>query len=221
MNDKNLHDQIWAGEHSGSHGALRRSKEKYRDLMLKGKVVDACCALASEYYTIATGEIIKIKRGNLGTFLHGLQCLWRAYTLAKRVKNEFGFAACTADQLDILQSVFRACRHSRLAEAAINEALKRKNLATHTHGLLCVGLARILFSRGDKGAAYNTTQIALGDAYQCQEENPRQASRIFKGCSVLHRKLGFNAAANGLLEVALELVNKSGADDQVAKIQAM
>ena len=198
---------------------------------------DGYSALSSTYYSIVGSAMAQLKATLRPKWLIwlapvriifwcltwlplGAWCYWRMLTLSNRMVKLIGYGGMSAGQCDIRQSILRRRGRYEEARKCIAEALAKNPEKAHTRGLLRIGLAEIYLKKKNLWSAREELGNALIEAKEAEEQDPRQAARIFRHCAdiVDRMRKGDQHLSNHLRQRAQELIVATGAKDQLLKL---
>lgn len=172
-------------------------------------------ALASDYYSAAgtagakNGAIWKVR---------SLWCGGIALAIGYIVYMR-GLSSRSVNELDIVQSIFRAAGYGEKALECIEEALSRElPFHHHTPALLLLSKAQILAQRGQRNEARTITEE---NALQRQIEDTPQRVRVLKNAAIVGKLIGSEDMCRTQKLRARRLANEYGVLDQLAKIEAI
>ena len=217
-----------------------KSRKQEKEKMQSGdRCIQAqgCSALSSTYYSIVGTAFSQLKATFKPKWLAPVRmivwgftwfplaawCYWRMLPLSDRVVELVEYDGMSADQCDVRQSILRRRgQYYRYyeAEKCIRAALAKNPKKAHTRGLLHVGLADIYRYEGIRRNAETEVQAALAEALQAEQQDPRQASRIYRHCADITDFIerGDPIPGSQLRRKAQELAQTNGSDDQLLKI---
>jgi hypothetical protein len=212
--------------------ATREAGARIRKASHHREVASACSALSSTYLTLSGRGITKIKNSfNLFWLPITALCYFRMLPLSNHVVKLIGYNEMTADQCDIRQSILRARSRFSLfnrkkflmdADECIDIAIGKNPEKSHTRGLLYADWADIKVKWGQLSGAESDLITALAHAEVAKEEEPAQASRIYRKCALVSDLLEVEGLPSGeiLRANAKRLAEIAGAKDQLLKIRA-
>lgn len=219
----------------------KRERQKMRstDVM---EQVRGYSALSSTYYSIAGTAVAQFKAifkprprwliwlapvrllWFICTWLSlGAWCYWRMLKISNQVVRLMGYQYMSAEQCDIRQSILRRRGQYYEAKRCIHEALAKNPRKAHTRGLLHVGLADICKKENKPFKAEAEIHEALKAAKEVEEEDPRQAARIYRHCADISDWFegADSLGCESFLGAKLRLKAKRLADDADAKDQLL
>lgn len=191
-------------------------------------------ALSSTYYSIVGTAFSQLKAALRPRWLAPVKvamwcltwlplavwCYWCMLPLSNRIVELVGYDGMSADQCDVRQSVLRRRGKYDEAKKCIRIALAKNPEKAHTRGLLRVGLAEIYRHESDWRNAETEVRAALAEAAEAENQNLRQAARIYKHCADITDfvEQGDPIPGSQLRRKAQELAQATGARDQLLKL---
>jgi hypothetical protein len=230
--------KVWAGRYSGPDGAVTQFDNEWR-LMSEAERRRMLVARASIYYSSATNCLKFVKNGRFTLVFRGLAHLFTARKMASRALARTDL---TADECDVIQSVFRLTSRLPFFGHDLNYAARaiarsyslKKELSTEA--LLAIGQLDVVLRSGlvdEDGInvqyeraiiayekvlkALNAAELpAIVDGSVSKEtiQLGRQASRIARHLSDFADKLGRRECAHQLRESAYLFACQFGSQDQ-------
>lgn len=150
----------------------------------------------------------------------GLWCYGRMLPLSNRVVQLIGYDDMSPDQCDIRQSILRRRGEYTEAHTCIQKALAKQPEKAHTRGLLHVGLAYLHLRTENKDRVRQEVYEALTEGLAAEQEDPRQAARIYRHCADLADSLCPHDPSQGnrLRNAARQLAEATASNDQRLKL---
>ncbi|MDP3875276.1 MAG: hypothetical protein Q8Q22_02040 [bacterium] len=211
-----------------------KQKMRSRDKQLQAQ---GCSALSSAYYSIVGTAFSQLKATlrpkwllwfapvriaiwSLTWLPLATWCHWQMLPLSDRVVALIGYKGMSADQCDVRQSILRCRGWDDEARKCIRVALTKNLIKAHTRGLLHVGLAKIYQHEGNWYETEKQVRSALAEAVFAEQQDPRQAARIYRHCAALTDVIGQGNLIPGdkLRRRAQALAQATSAEDQLLKL---
>lgn len=145
-------------------------------------------------------------------------CYWASLWLAQKAYRETCTKRLSADQCDVLQSIFRLHGKYKEAEECIETGLKKPGIDFHTEALLHIGKAYCYrYNSGNPSLVEVETELHLAyrQARLAEETHPAQVSRVYRHIAILLEYCGSEELRppDKFLKRAKELAEESGAKD--------
>ena len=196
-----LHTKIWSGEYGPDEIA------RVEQMVARGEATAG--TLASILYSYAT----RLKsQGNTEEYERHL-------SQAVRTLEQVSQDSASADELDVMQSVLREARKYKEAKAVIEWALSLEDIPIHTRALLLVGKAEVFQQEGDAAESQKTMKAVARLVEEVRVSEPEQAIRLYRALIRFYKHLGQGNKARAAEKEARNLIEQTGANDQLIKLE--